>query len=63
MIHTTLEAHYKNIFALRHHHGYSITEINDLYPFEFEIYTGLAIDYNNELAEKNNKWLYKTIDW
>lgn len=55
MIHTTLEAHYKNIFALRHHHGYSITEINDMYPFEFEIYTGLAIDYNNELAEKNNK--------
>lgn len=32
---------YQMNFALMYHHKWSLTDMNDLYPFERDIYTGL----------------------
>lgn len=39
------------IFGLAQHHKYSIEEIENMYPFERDIYSDLLIDY----LEKKNK--------
>jgi hypothetical protein len=35
-----------------HHHKYSLTEIENMIPWEREIYTTLLINYINEQNEK-----------
>lgn len=45
MSHTTLEAYFKNIFAMTFHHKYSIADLENLVPFELEIYVSLLNDY------------------
>lgn len=45
MSHSTLEAYYKNIFALTHHHKYSISDLESLMPFELEVYIAILNDY------------------
>ena len=35
-----------------HHHKYSLTEIENMIPWEIEIYTTLLINYINEENEK-----------
>lgn len=35
------------------HHKYSITELENLIPYEFEIYYGMLIEHLKELEEKN----------
>ena len=51
MAHTNLESYYKVNFALMQHHKYSITEIENMMPWEREIYVGLLMDY----IEKENE--------
>lgn len=45
MSHTTLVNHYSLIFALAQHHKYSINEINNLIPFERDLYVDMLLDY------------------
>jgi hypothetical protein len=35
------------------HHKYSLADINDLYPFERDIFVELLVQYLQELKEKN----------
>jgi len=51
MSHISLEAYYKNMFSLVQHHKYSITEIENLIPWEREIYIGLLVNYLKEENE------------
>jgi len=44
---------YRNNFALMHHHKYSLTELNDMIPWEREVYLNLLIGYLEE--EKRRK--------
>tara|TARA_Y100000992_G_C20825481_1_gene286889 strand:+ start:331 stop:462 length:132 start_codon:yes stop_codon:yes gene_type:complete len=40
------------------HHNYSLTELEEMMPWEREIYLGLLINFvkeENKRAEKNNK--------
>ena len=40
------------------HHNYSLSELNEMMPWEREIYLGLLINFvkeENKRAEKNNK--------
>lgn len=53
MSYKNLEAHYKTIFALVNHHGYSVSEIYDMYPFELEIYVGLLDQFLQEKELQN----------
>ena len=43
--HNNLANYYQLIFGLAQHHGYSITEIENLIVFERDIYTGLLMNY------------------
>jgi hypothetical protein len=54
LCHTSLQIYYKTIFALAQHHKYSIEEIENMIPFERDIYVGMLIDYLKFLEEKNN---------
>jgi len=41
MVHMSLEAYYKINFALIQYHKYSLTEIENLIPWERDVYVGL----------------------
>lgn len=43
------------IFALAQHHKYSITEIENLIPFERDIYVDMLLTHLKELEEQRNK--------
>ena len=48
MVHETLESYYKINFALIQHHKYSLTELEDMIPWERDIYVGLLQQYIEE---------------
>ena len=48
MAHEDLESYYKINFALRQHHKYSLTEIENMMPWEREIYLALLQQYIEE---------------
>ena len=50
--HDTLENHFQVNFALMQHHKYSLTEINNMIPWEREIYVTLLV---NHIKEENDK--------
>jgi len=45
MIHNNISNYYKIIFALVQHHKYSISEIENLIPFERDLYVEMLVDY------------------
>jgi hypothetical protein len=53
MIHDTLANMYHLNFALMQHHKYSLTEIENMIPFERDIYVSLLKNYLDEQEEKN----------
>ena len=48
MSHITLESYFKLNFALMQHHKYSLTEIENMMPWERDIYVGLLNEYIEE---------------
>jgi len=48
MAHTSLESYYEINFALMQHHKYSLTEIENMMPWEREVYIGLLQNYIEE---------------
>ena len=48
MAHASLESYYKINFALMQHHKYSLTEIENMIPWEREIYITLLKQYIEE---------------
>ena len=48
MAHMDLESYFKLNFALMQHHKYSLTEIENMMPWEREIYSGLLSQYVEE---------------
>ena len=58
MAHTSLESYYKTTFQLMQHHKYSLTELDNMMPWEREIYVNLLmqhIDEENERIKKENQ--------
>jgi len=53
MAHTDLASYYKTNFALIQHHKYSLTELEDMLPWEREIYITLLQNYIEEENLKN----------
>ena len=45
MAHIDLESYFKLNFALMQHHKYSLTEIENMTPWERDIYLGLLNQY------------------
>ena len=50
--HINLGIYYKNIFALAQHHKYQISEIENLIPFERDIYIDMLIEFIEEQKTK-----------
>ena len=48
MAHTTLESYYKTNFQLVQHHKYSLTELENMIPWEREVYVSLLQNYIEE---------------
>jgi hypothetical protein len=48
MSHTSLETYYKTTFQLIQHHKYSLTELENLIPWEREVYIALLSQYIEE---------------
>ena len=48
MAHTDLESYYKLNFALMQHHKYSLTELENMIPWEREVYISLLKQYIEE---------------
>jgi len=52
LTHNDLSAFYKTNFSLLQHHKYSLSEIEDLIPWEREVYINLLISYLKEEQDK-----------
>tara|TARA_B100000700_G_C14959772_1_gene815868 strand:- start:101 stop:292 length:192 start_codon:yes stop_codon:yes gene_type:complete len=50
--HESLESHYLTNFALIQHHKYSLTELNEMIPWERQIYTELLSNWLKEQEQK-----------
>jgi hypothetical protein len=50
--HETLHNFYKMNFALMQYHKYSLTEIENLIPFEKEIYVSMLVQYLEEEKQR-----------
>ena len=48
MAHIDLESYFKLNFALIQHHKYSLTEIENMMPWERDIYVGILNQYIEE---------------
>tara|TARA_R100000231_G_scaffold120743_1_gene90900 strand:- start:6974 stop:7150 length:177 start_codon:yes stop_codon:yes gene_type:complete len=57
MAHTDLESYFKINFALMQHHKYSLTEIENMIPWEREVYLSLLrqhVEEENLKAQQSN---------
>jgi hypothetical protein len=52
--HDNLGNYYKVTFAMVQHHKYSLTEIENMIPFERQIYVDMLSEYLEKMEEKNN---------
>jgi hypothetical protein len=52
-----LDNYYKTIFGLAQHHKWSVTEIENMIPFERDIYVAMLLEYlereKERLANRN----------
>ena len=48
MAHISLESYFKLNFSMMQHHKYSLTEIENMIPWERDIYVGLLNQYIEE---------------
>lgn len=53
--HESLEDYYKLNFGMLQHHKYSLTELEDMIPFEREIYVTLLMQYIEEEKRKEQE--------
>ena len=52
LCHNTLENYFITNFNMMQHHKYSLTELDNLIPFEKEIYVNLLVSYIEEENER-----------
>ena len=53
--HSSLEAYYATIFSMAQHHKYSIGDIENLIPFERDLYVQMLVDYLKQVEEAKSK--------
>ena len=59
LAHDSLYNYYKTNFGMMQYHKYSLTEIENMMPWEREIYIGLLMEHikeeNERMERENNK--------
>jgi hypothetical protein len=53
LFHESLENFYKSNFNLMFHHKFSLTELDDMMPWEREVYVIMLNNYFDELKNKS----------
>jgi len=55
LVHNTLALYYQNVFALAQHYKYQISEIENLIPYERDIYLDMLLQFieDSKQQEKN----------
>lgn len=53
--HESLMNMYQTNFAMMQHHKYSLTELEDMMPFERDVYVGLLAQYLEEEKRKSEQ--------
>lgn len=53
--HTNLAIYYNKMFGMAQHHKYNIFDIENLIPFERDLYYDLLVNYIRSEAEKKRK--------
>jgi hypothetical protein len=53
LCHNDLAQWYQVVFSMVQHHKYSITEIENLMPYERDIYFGMLVEWIKKQEEKN----------
>lgn len=48
LCHNSLENYFKTNFAMMQHHKYSLSELEDMMPWEREVYVSLLLAYLEE---------------
>jgi len=49
---SNLPLYYRTVFAMIHHHKYSLTEVENMYPYERDIFVEFIAEYMEELNSK-----------
>ena len=59
MAHTNLESYFRINFALMQHHKYSLTDIENMMPWEKEVYVTLLTQYieRGKLKTTAKQWM------
>ena len=55
MSHTNLEAYFRTNFALMQYHKYSLSDLENMMPWEREVYTGLLLEHIKKEEEQYKK--------
>lgn len=55
MSHNNLQNYYAITFSMVQHHKYSITEIENLIPFERDLYVEMLFNYLKEVEEAKKR--------
>jgi hypothetical protein len=55
MAHESIENFYTVNFALMQHHKYSLTELENMIPWEREVYVGMLMEYIKEENERQKQ--------
>jgi len=50
--HITLKDYYKMVFSMAQHHKYNISDIENMMPYERDLYFGMLLDY---IAKQNQE--------
>jgi len=50
-----LEGYYKTNFALMQHHKYSLSDIENMMPFERQVYVSLLTQYLEQVKQQQEK--------
>tara|TARA_R110002153_G_scaffold67570_1_gene179894 strand:+ start:2083 stop:2247 length:165 start_codon:yes stop_codon:yes gene_type:complete len=50
--HISLGAYYKMMFSMVQHHKYSISDLENILPYERDLYAEMLVDF---IEEQNNK--------
>jgi len=53
LCHTSLAEYYQMIFSMAQHHKYSISDIENLIPYERDLYFAMLIDFIEKQNENN----------
>ena len=55
LLHDSLENYYKTNFALMQHHKYSLTELENMIPWERDVYVNLLLAHIAEEERRQNQ--------